>query len=178
VAVMICGMAGVFGACDEGARPERNAEGRCSLPKEPTYPPGFTHRGIDRFFERALRVAGDRISHEAQGCVEEGRLVAELGMTDPTMTDRRRIEALAPAWLKVDLFATPYSMEELESFGDRAMTTLEDWGLDVFGLGFYGTRGKVTVYVSPGWVIKARQLLSAAIPPDSFVVEEGALVTF
>ena len=183
--VTFCVLALFSAACDEEpaerrARPlfDRSAPDPC-WPEEQTHPLGYTGRGVDRFFEKVLRVTGDRVSHEGQGCVEASRLVVDLGVKDLTATDRRRIEALAPPWMRVNLFETEYSMKELRAFGDRAHALLEDTGLHISnGQGFYATPGKVEIYVTKDW-IGVRKLLSGVIPADSFVVkEEGPIELF
>jgi hypothetical protein len=178
-AVATCCVLALFSAaCDEApperrARPlfDRSAPDPC-WPEEQTHPLGYTNRRADRFFEEAVRVTGDRVSHEGLGCVEASRLVVDLGVKDLTERDRRRIEALAPPWMRVNLFETKYSMKELRAFGDRAQALLEDTGLHIgMGQGYYGTPGKVEIYVTKDW-FGVHKLLTTVIPADSFVLEE------
>lgn len=174
----LCLVALLAAACDRAApeRAVRSARKAPCFPKERVYPPGYTERRFDRFFNEALEVVGDRVSHEGHGCVDEGRMVAVIGVKDLTETDRRRIDALAPRWAKAELFDTKYSMDELRAFGDRAHALLESTGLHISnGQGYYGTRGKVEIYVTKDW-IGIEKFLGAVIPPDSFVVKaEGPI---
>lgn len=179
VAAACCALALLLAACDP-PRPERRAGGPC-FPESgdrrsgiPAYPPGYSDRGFDRFFERAIAVVGDRVSHEGQGCVEGDRLVAVLGVKDLTQTDRRRIEALAPPWVKPELFGTEYSMSELQEFADRARHALEGAGVRTAGTSFYEIRGVIVIGVV-GASIGLDRFVGAEIPPDSFVVETGGL---
>ena len=180
-AFVTCCVLALFAAGCEEDPPERRAKpliARSARPPDPcwpeeqTHPLGYTERGVDRFFAKALRVTGDRVSHEAQGCVEASRLVVDLGVKDLTETDRRRIEALAPPWMRVNLFETKYSMKELRAFGDRAHALLEDTGLHVsMGQGYYAIPGKVEINVTKDW-FGVHKLLSAEIPADSFILKE------
>lgn len=170
--VAFCALLLLWGARDQAPH-ARAARPPCS-PEEYTYPWGYTERRYDRFFRQALRVVGDRVSHEGQGCVRDGRLGANIGVKDLTEADRRKIEALAPSWVKVNLFGTKYSMDELREFGDRARAVLEHTGLDIsVGQSYYGTPGKVGIMLrqQPYGV---HQLLRAVIPQDAFFVEEGS----
>jgi hypothetical protein len=143
---------------------------RCNWPTDFVDPPGYTNPKLDRIFRKARVIVGDRWSHESQGCVEGGRLDAAFGVADLTSEEKGRIEALAPPWLRFDVFETEYSMKEMRAFCDEAFAAV-DRRIDVWTACESGDQsGKVGILVTEDSG-ELRAILEEVLPEDAYYVD-------
>lgn len=113
-------------SCDDAPRfqgPQIRSSGTC--------PESERDAQLDRWFRKAKQVVADRIGYEAQGC-SQGDVVAYLGVIGLTSSEESRLRTLTPSWLRLDLFETKYSMDELDRFGREAEAALNAVNEDLF----------------------------------------------